>query len=196
MKHYIGNCRCFNVDDMEMTSISPLPLSYLCRILGRIGEKHMKAFKQAIVDEYGPFAFTDRRIKNLDYCDIFFVDGRSKMDLASDRKPFGWFCVMELRVVSRDQAELVLSGNIPTSLHITKWLKNNKLTIDTTHYPRLSINISSGNMHLIDELAASISAITQPGAPRYSVPNYKYACPQASSALRRLSRVLKKVWNP
>ena len=87
----------------------------------------MKQLKEAIVAEFGEFAFVDRRFRNVDYFDSFFVDGRTKMDLASDKKPYGTFCIMQLNTTTPTQVELILSGNVPTNDKIDKWISDHKL---------------------------------------------------------------------
>ncbi len=153
----------------------------------------METLKNTLFTEYGGFSDKRIKIKDLNTFNEFFVDGRTKGDIASNKKPFGWLCVMTLTVVTRHQVELVLSGNIPTSPKIEKWITDNLLPLDGTNGGRLSITVTPNNVQLLESLATLIANITMPGA-RYSVADYKYACPKASNALNLLSRVLKKKW--
>ena len=153
----------------------------------------MKTLKKTLFEEFGGFADRRIKIKDLDSFDTFFVDGRTVDDIGSDRKPFGWFCIMTLTVITPDQVELVLSGNIPMSSKIEQWIAANHLSIDKCGR-LLPLTVTQNNVNLLDSLATLIADITRVGAPRYSDASFKYACPKASSALNRLSRVLKKEW--
>lgn len=155
----------------------------------------MNKLKEAIVSEFGEFAFVDRRFRNVEYFDSFYVDGRTKMDLASDKKPFGTFCLMQLNTTTPTQVELVLSGNIPANDKINKWISDHNLDRGDKYGRKVVLTITPSTVGVLNELASMIASITKPGAPRYSVPSYKYASPQASSALLRLANVLKKEWN-
>ena len=155
----------------------------------------MKKLKEAIVSEFGTFAFVDRRCRNVDDFDIFYVDGRTKMDFASDKKPFGTFCKMQLTTVTPTHVQLSLSGNVPVNDKINKWISDHDLDRSDQYGRNIVLTITPSTVGVLNELATMIASITQPGAPRYTVPSYKHTCPQASIALQRLSRVLKKEWN-
>jgi hypothetical protein len=156
----------------------------------------MKRLKQALVAEFGVFALTDRRCRKVDLLDTFNVDGRSETDLASDRKPYGWVCLMTLRIILPTQVELVLTGNVPANDAINTWVARNGFDRGDQFGRRVVLTIGPSDIHLIDTLASMIANITRTGAPRYSEANYKHACPKASDALRRVAKVLREEWYP
>lgn len=155
----------------------------------------MKKMKEALVAEFDVFAFPDRRCRDVDLINTFYVDGRTTFDLASDKKPYGWFCLMLLQIISPIQVELTLAGNIPANDTINQWIATNNLDRVDKFGRKVVLSLSRSNLDLLDTLASMITDITQLGAPRYAHSDYKYACPRASDAIRRLAMVLRKQWD-
>jgi len=70
-----------------------------------------RALKRVLLAEYGHFA--DRRIRNIDRASLFLVDDRFQGGLASDGRPYGWFCEVFANVTGDDEIGVILSGQIP-----------------------------------------------------------------------------------
>ncbi len=152
----------------------------------------MNALKRHLFDAYNGFA--DKRIKDLSKCDRFIVDDRTDDDIASNGKLYGYFCMMFATVISENEIELSLVGNIPESPRVREWITENAAKEDSSYQHRLEITVTPRNTRALTELAKRVAAITARGAPRYSVPSYKYVCPRVARSLNKLATTLAKYW--
>lgn len=146
--------------------------------------------KRRLYDEYGGFA--DKRIKKLEKGSQFIVDDRTDSDIGADKKLLSYFCSMFLAVEGDNAVSLRLHNNVPIGLSVEKWATKNDLELSDRV---LTLKITPENYGVLLSLAEAIEAITAPGAPRYSVPSYKYVCPRTAASLRRLHRVLDEAWS-
>lgn len=147
------------------------------------------ALKRAFLAEYGGFA--DRRIKKIENGRRFIVDSRGKPDIASNGIPYSYFCAIFVEVITDDLIEVSLSGNVPKGPAVAEWInRHNPSSTD----PFLEFNVTRGKQQMLEGLASAIRAIVKPGAPRYAVAGYKYACPATAFSLDRLKGVLDRAW--
>ena len=149
--------------------------------------EHLRALKQALLNEYEHFA--DKRIKKLDSGSRFIVDGRTRSDIASDGAVYGWFCSMFLDVISEDEVVLSII-NCPNHYLVERWFAEHATTFGRGGQ---SVVILRGQQSILRALAARVDGITADGA-RYSVPHYKYAVPRVVESLNRLENVLDTIW--
>lgn len=146
--------------------------------------------KRRLYDEYGGFA--DKRIKKLEKGSQFIVDDRTDSDIGADKKLLSYFCSMYLVVEGDNAATLRLHNNVPMGPSVEKWGKKNGVELNERV---LTVKITPKNYGILKSLAEAIEAITAPGAPRYSVPSYKYVCPRTAASLRRLHSALDQAWS-
>jgi hypothetical protein len=69
------------------------------------------------------------------------------------------------------------------------------LALSSKGSARLQFQVTRGSQLLLSELAQAIRAIVAAGAPRYSVPSYKYVCPRTAASLERLKAALDRAWS-
>jgi hypothetical protein len=147
-----------------------------------------RALKRALLAEYGHFA--DKRIRNIDRASPFLVDDRDQGGLASDGHLYGWFCGVTADVLNDDKVLVTLHGQIPQGDAVQAWMTMYGAEISRPfHSDRMTFEVGRGDAGKLSELADAFISIVKPPA-RYNEPSYKYACPRAADALRRLHRVL------
>jgi hypothetical protein len=147
-----------------------------------------KALKTALLAEYGHFA--DKRIKNIDKGSVFVVDDREQGGLASDGKPFGWFCEVYANLVSDDCVEVTLRGQIPRGRSLDAWMESHGgELVEQWGVDRMVLTVEVGTPQKLIELADAFASIVKPPA-RYKVPSYKYSCARLYAGLHRLHGVL------
>src|ERR1700692_642346 len=147
-----------------------------------------RALKSAFLKEYGHFA--DKRIKNIDRASRFLVDDRHQGGLASDGQPYGWFCEVIADVLDDDNICVTLQGQIPEGSAVQAWMTKYNIQISRPfHKDRMTFNVGRGDAGKLSELAGALISIVKPPA-RYKEASYKYACPRAAAALKRLHKVL------
>jgi hypothetical protein len=150
--------------------------------------------KQALLDEYG--AFADKRIKRIDSGHIFAVDDRGPGDIGADGDLLSYFCLVFADVINDDVVDVSLDRNLPIGSEVTKWIKRHNGTFSgSLGNARLQFRVVKDSQHILGELAHAIRAIVAPGAPRYSVNNYKYVCPRTAASLERLQGALDRAWS-
>lgn len=150
------------------------------------------ALKAHLFARYGSFA--DKRIKNLEKSRRFIADSRDRGDFASDGSLYGWFCSIFVDVVSDDEVNIILSGDIPDSPNVNEILSNLGGTLGGPHYaPRMQLTVTKRDLRMLRKLAAEVDSIVAPGR-RYSTPSYKYMCPRTASSLRDLAKYLEEFW--
>ncbi len=150
--------------------------------------EEMRALKQALLNEYGHFA--DKRIKNVDHGSAFIVDDRTSGGIASDGKPYGWFCEVTIVVTGPDKIAVMLEGRIPQGDAVQTWMQTHGISISRPfHKDQLKFEVGPGDAAKLKELAVAFRSIVRPGV-RYQVASYKYACPRAAGALDRLYDVI------
>jgi hypothetical protein len=148
--------------------------------------------KKRLLKEYGTFA--DKRIKNVAKGNLFIADDRSTGDYGADRSLFLWFCALFVDVKNDAEVEIRLVGGIPIGPAVKKWILKSKAKYSDQVTPTLTFTLHKGQQDRLLELASAIASITEPGAPRYTVPAYKYVCPRTAASLRRLAKVLNEFW--
>lgn len=142
--------------------------------------------KQAFLDEYGHFA--NKTIKKLESGNFFHVDDRSMGDYDARKKLYPWFCTVDVTVAAGDKVYVHISQNVPKNPAVQAWWAEN--TVPGQHdIPRLEL--APGDQHKLEDLAALIDAIIK---RRYDVPSYKHVVPRTTDTLRRLKKVLDKIW--
>jgi hypothetical protein len=150
----------------------------------------MTALKQALFDEYG---FADKRYKKLSSSDIFAVDGRSSLDVASDGQFFGWFCSVFADTSNEPVIGVRFLKNVPNGPEVQAWIQKYGATHISTPQETLTFTVAPGEQKKLLELAAAFEAIVKPGR-RYRIPAYKYLCPRLGKAMRRLEKLLSTQW--
>jgi hypothetical protein len=148
------------------------------------------ALKQALLKEYG--SFSDKRIKNIEKGSKFTVDDRSAGGMASDGNPFGWFCTVVAEVVDAYTVRVSLNHSVPQGQTVTAWAAANGIALSDR---MLEFSVTPASVGLLTTLAAAFRGIVSPGATRYNVPHYKYACPRTAETLERLARTLTGAWS-
>jgi hypothetical protein len=142
----------------------------------------------AFLAEYGHFA--DKRIKNIDLASRFIVDDRDHGGLASDGHPYGWFCEVIADVLNDNKVSVTLQGQIPQGYAVQAWMLMYGAEISRPfNRDQMTFEVGRGDAGKLNELADAFISIVKPPA-RYNVPSYKYACPRAAGALKRLHKVL------
>ena len=152
----------------------------------------MTLLKRALLDEYGTFA--DRRIKRLETGHLFIVDDRTPQDFAADRNLYPWFCSIHVDVVNESEVQVLLRGDVPIGPRVNRWIESTGAKYATDYSSTLEFSVRQGQQEMLSRLASAIRSITAPGAPRYSVPSYKYVCPRTAASLERLKSVLDRAW--
>jgi hypothetical protein len=145
------------------------------------------SLKQKLVDSYGGFA--DRRIKKLESGSWFEVDSRSARDYGADKKLFGWFCTINVEVVSGEEVIVVIGSALPTNADVQRWMQRHQ--VPTGRYERPGIIVRHGEQAKLTELAGLVDQIVK---RPYAVKAYKFVVPATSQALRRLDSVLSDAW--
>ena len=144
--------------------------------------------KQALFIEYGGFA--DKRIKNLDKASAFFIDERDKGGYAADGSLYGSWCGVLADVVDGHTVNVTLHNLVPFGPAISQWERANSPTkAGIGLNERMTFQVTRADLGKLTSLADALLSIVRPGA-RYPVAAYKYACPRAAAALRRLHGVL------
>lgn len=151
----------------------------------------MPQLKKVLFNEFDGFA--DKRIKKLTSGSVFQIDDRGPGDIGADGKPLSWFCQIFANAISDDALEVTLV-NAPTSDAVEKWAATNAATIDAQIYTRLTFVVNRHEQETVTALAKRLRAIVAPGAPRYEVKGYKYACPRAATSLEKLKAALDVAW--
>lgn len=147
-----------------------------------------RALKSALLAEYGHLA--DRPIKNIDRASRFLVDDRDHGGLASDGQPYGWFCEVIVDVLRDDKISVTLRGQIPQGNAVQAWMTKHNVQISRPFYrDQMTFEVGRGDAGKLSELADAFISIVKPPA-RYKEASYKYACPRAAAALKRLLGVL------
>lgn len=132
--------------------------------------------------------FGDKRIKNLNKSDLFICDNREHAARDARGELFGWYCTVNLRVITGDIVHIELGNAMPTNDAVNDWWEAN--TVEGK-YRRKVVALKKGDEHKLSELAKLIGAIVK---KRYQVKAYKYVCPEVASVLKTTEKTLKKVW--
>jgi len=148
--------------------------------------------KKILFDEFN--GFSDKRIKHLSSGSIFIIDDRNDGDFGANKTLYSYFCSIFAEVISENQINMRLSGNVPKSPKVKQWIKKYDTTYKEDIFNSLTFEISPNNFHIIGELAGYFRQIVKPGA-RYNTPNYKYVCPRTADSLEKLKKALDKIWN-
>lgn len=143
--------------------------------------------KQAFLDAYGHFA--DQRIKKLESGNYFHVDDRGPGDYDAKKKLFLWFCVIGATVEAGDKVFVEISESMPKNAAVEKWWKENSVP---GRYDRPRLELGPGDQGKLEELAHLIDGVIK---AKYAVKAYKYVAPRTAASLRRLKKVLDKVWS-
>ena len=146
------------------------------------------ALQKALYDEYSGDAHGVPKRGN---ARSFIVDGRGLGDFAANGQLYSYFCSIHVNLLNNDEMALSLSGNVPDSAQVREW----QTRYNVTRNPFLEFTIRRNEQEKLEELAAAMESIVKRGAPRYSVPSYKYVCPQTAYSLRRLKKVLDLTWS-
>lgn len=77
--------------------------------------------KKILFDEFK--GFSDKRIKYLSSGSIFIIDDRDDGDFGANKTLFSYFCSIFAEVISENQINVQLSGNVPKSPKVTQWIK-------------------------------------------------------------------------
>lgn len=149
----------------------------------------MSALKEALGNEYGTTS-----LKNIDKGYPIVIDDRSEADVGSNKQLYSYFCEILLLIRSEDEVEVSLRNNVPQGSDVENWMKKNECEYSDTPFENLKFTVCSKNIDILHDLAICFKNIVKPGAPRYSVPNYKYVCPRTASSLERLASALSKAW--
>lgn len=152
----------------------------------------MLRLKEILFQNYG--GFSDKRIKDLKKSSRFIVDDRTEQDYGANKKLYFVFCSIFVEVLSDDEVQVRLIGNVPISSEIEEWTEINEAVLQKDLEARLLFKIKKGNEGRLYDLAEKIMGIVAPGAPRYNVPSYKYICPRTGRSLKRLAKVLEDAW--
>ena len=147
-----------------------------------------RALKGAFLAEYGHFA--DKRIKNIDRASRFIVDDRDHGGIASDGQPYGWFCEVIADVLDDDKVRVTLQGQIPHGVAVEAWKTKYGTPVSRPfHKDQVIFGVGRGDADKLTELADAFISIVKPPA-RYPEASYKYACPRAAAALKKLHGVI------
>jgi hypothetical protein len=148
--------------------------------------------KEVLFKEYR--GFSDRRIKRLEKGRRFTVDDRSAEDCGADGL-LSYFCAIFADVVSSTELKVTLHGNVPDSPSVQAWVQQHGARVQQGTWGRsLDVTIAHGQQASLRSLAEAIRSIVARGAPRYSVPSYKYVCPRTARSLERLADTLDRAW--
>ena len=150
----------------------------------------MSHLKQVLLETYGSFA--DERIKKIESGRTFIADDRSPGDYGADKDLLSYFCMVFVTVLNEELVKIGLYRNVPVSEDVKRWVSKvgGDFNPGTGMNQSLESEVKRGQQERLLELAQSLDAIVVPGAPRYTVPSYKYVCPRTGNALRRLNRAL------
>ena len=145
------------------------------------------ALQKALYDEYrlDPHGLPKRGNGRL-----FIVDARGLGDFAANGDLYSFFCSIHVEVLNNDEIKVTLAGNIPDGSRVREWQTRHSLIRD----PFLEFAVKRKEQGMLGELASAMLSIVERGAPRYSVPSYKYVCPRTASCLERLKAVLDRAW--
>jgi hypothetical protein len=159
------------------------------------GEVMMSHLKQVLLETYGSFA--DKRIKKIETGKSFIADDRGPGDYGADKDLLSYFCMVFVTVLNEELVKIGLYRNVPVSEDVKQWVSNvgGSLNPGTSMNGSLEFEVKRGQQERLLELAQSLDAIVLPGAPRYTVPSYKYVCPRTGDALRRLNSALDRAWS-
>jgi len=151
-------------------------------------ENHLK---RVLYDAYGGFA--DKRIKKLESGSTFIADDRTEADYGADKRLYPNFCAVFVEVLDGEEVLVRLTGNVPVSPGVKAWIKAHKGEYRAAP-GLLAFRVKKGEQAALSALAAEIKKIVAPGAPRYKVPSYKFACPRTAKSLEQLEKTLTKAW--
>jgi hypothetical protein len=152
----------------------------------------MHELKKYLFGCYG--GFSDKRIKDLNKSEIFIVDDRSESDIDARGNLYSYFCMIFASVKSDQLVEVDLLGNVPMNKRVKNWIERMDAEYTEGIQPSLKFTVGPGKENILNDLADRIESIVRSGAPRYSVPSYKYVCPRTAQSLRRLAEILRKYW--
>lgn len=147
------------------------------------------ALKQHIFTSYGGGA--DKRVKDASKVRTFIIDDRGRGDLNARKQLYPVFCMVFASLTGDGTLDVTLRGNVPVSPAIHDWVTANNAIYTEALQPSLTFPVRVDAPARLDALADLIEAIVKPGAPRYTTPSYKYACPRTAATLRKFSKVLK-----
>ncbi len=131
--------------------------------------------------------------------DVFKVDELGPGDYDAKGHPYSGRCEVIATVASHSEVRVRLSDS-PRGGPVDAWLRATGNAISEQLYSsmgtlsHLTFVVTPTTLQQVADLARAFEAIVRPGAPRYAVPSYKYACPSTARALDRLHRVLAGVW--
>ena len=145
------------------------------------------SLQKALYDEYRLDA---HGLPNRGNGRLFIVDGRGLGDFAANGDLYSFFCSIHGEILNNDEIKVTLAGNIPDGCRVTEWQTRHSLVRD----PFLEFAVKRKEQGMLGELASAMLSIVARGAPRYSVPSYKYVCPRTASSLKRLKAVLDRAW--
>jgi len=146
---------------------------------------HELYLKKRLFDSFGGFA--DKRIKNLTRSDLFICDDRKKAPTNAQGILLRWYCTINLRVVSGELVHITLGSAMPINQVVIDWAKNNSIKSDGSTV----IPITKEKIRKLGELATLIESITK---KPYDIRAYKYECPRVAGILRRVEKILHKVF--
>jgi hypothetical protein len=146
---------------------------------------HELYLKKRLFDIFGGFA--DKRIKNLTRSDLFICDARKKAPTDARGILFRWYCTITLRVVSGEMIHIILGSAMPINSAVSNWTNKNSIKSDGSTV----IPITKKTISKLGELATLIEFIT---IKPYDVRAYKYECPRVASILRRVEKILQKIF--
>jgi hypothetical protein len=146
---------------------------------------HELYLKKRLFDSFGGFA--DKRIKNLAKSDLFICDDRKKAPRDARGMLFRWYCTINLRVISGGLIHIILGSAMPINPAVINWTNKNSIKSDGS----TAITINEENIPKLGELATLIeSIINKP----YDIRAYKYECPRVAGILRRVEKILQKIF--
>ena len=148
-----------------------------------------------MLETYGTFA--DKRIKKIESGKTFIADDRGPGDYGADKDLLSYFCMVFVTVLNEELVKIGLYRNVPVSGDVKRWVSKvgGAFTPGTGMNGSLEFEVKRGQQERLLELAQGLDAIVLPGAPRYTVPSYKYVCPRTGDALRRLNSALGRDWS-
>jgi hypothetical protein len=143
--------------------------------------------KKYLYNKYGGFA--DKRYTNITDGNNYIVDKRVDQP---NYNPTSADCLMFLYVLDNRKMRLSMSGNIPMTTIVKNYISEQSATISQKGNG-IELTLTPENYSVLVDLARIIENIVAPGK-RYSVPSYKYVCPEISVALHRLKDNLAYIW--
>jgi hypothetical protein len=143
--------------------------------------------KTYLYKEYGGFA--DKRYTNIANGNNYIVDKRANRSYGD---PTSVDCLMFLYVIDDKKMRLSMSGNIPWTDSVKLFFKEKSACVSQAG-SNIDIVLTPETYSMLDDLARIVESIVGP-RKHYSVPSYKYVCPEIATALRRLTKVLAYIW--